>query len=277
MRYLFQLLSHLPSRHLSGKLSVSNTIIRCTNTKYIKMQPQKQALLLSSSNCHGYSMLEFAKEEILSFLTRNDVNELVFVPYAQNDFDAYTAKIREVISQWGISVTGLHTYPEPTSAVNSAKAIFVGGGNTFMLLSRLYENNLVKLIRDRVNSGNLLYIGSSAGTNVATKSIHTTNDMPIIFPPTFDAIGIVPFNINPHYIDFIESETHKGETRDQRIYEYLQMPHASDVLGLREGCILHVAGDTLTLKGVSGAVLFRKGENKTEYPVGADVSFLLLK
>lgn len=182
----------------------------------------------------------------------------MFIPYAQNDFDGYTAKIKQVIDPWGYNVTGLHSYPDPEEAVYSAKAIFIGGGNTFLLLKRLYDNNLVNLIKTRVDEGNLLYIGSSAGTNVATKSIHTTNDMPIIFPPTFEAISIVPFNINPHYIDKVESETHKGETRDQRIEEYMEMPHAAPVLGLREGSILHVNGNQLTIKGIAGAVLFKK-------------------
>lgn len=189
---------------------------------------------------------------------RNNVSELIFVPYAQNGYDEYTRKVKEVIEPWGFHVTGLHTYPDTVNAINSAKAIFIGGGNTFLLLKTLYDKNLVHLIREKVTAGNLLYIGSSAGTNVATKSIHTTNDMPIIYPPSFDGIGIVPFNINPHYIDKIESETHKGETRDQRIGEFMEMSHANSVLGLREGCILHVNGDTLILKGVAGAVLFEK-------------------
>ncbi|XP_063838501.1 probable alpha-aspartyl dipeptidase [Ostrinia nubilalis] len=239
------------------------------------MQSGRQALLLSSSNCHGYSMLEFAKQEICSFLERNGVKKLLFVPYAQNDFDKYTDKIKEVIDPWGFEVSGIHTYDNPINAVNSNKAIFVGGGNTFLLLKRLYENNLVDLIRNKVNEGKLLYMGSSAGTNVATKSIHTTNDMPITYPPSFDAIKIVPFNINPHYLDKVENDTHKGETRDQRISEYLEMPHASPVLGLKEGSMLKVNGDTLVIKGVAGAVLFEKGGKKTDFPADSDVSFLL--
>lgn len=153
---------------------------------------------------------------------------------------------------------GLHTYPDPANAIASAKAIFVGGGNTFLLLTTLYNNKLINFIREKVNTGALLYIGSSAGTNVATINIHTTNDMPIIYPPSFDGIGIVPFNINPHYIDKLEAETHQGATRDEKIEEYMEMPHAKPVLALREGCILHVNGGSLILKGVAGAVLFKE-------------------
>ncbi|VVD00892.1 probable alpha-aspartyl dipeptidase [Leptidea sinapis] len=240
----------------------------------IRMQSKRQALLLSSSNCHGYGLLEFAKQEICNFLSINNVRELIFIPYAQNDFNGYTKKIADVIDPWGFSVKGLHTFPDPANAINSAKAIFIGGGNTFLLLHRLYEKNLVNIIRDKVDDGSLIYMGSSAGTNVATISIHTTNDMPIIYPPTFEAIGIVPFNINPHYIDKVD-ETHKGETRDQRIGEYMEMSHAKPVLGMHEGCILHVNANQLTLKGISGAVLFQKSEMKTKYDVGADLSFLL--
>ncbi|KAL4712910.1 hypothetical protein ACJJTC_011980 [Scirpophaga incertulas] len=236
-------------------------------------QSCRQALLLSSSNCHTYSLLEFAKNEICSFLNRNDVKTLLFIPYAQNNYDTYTARIKEAIGPWGYEVTGIHTYSNPVDAINNAKAVFIGGGNTFLLLKKLYDNNLVEIIRQKVNDGSLLYMGSSAGTNVATKSIHTTNDMPIIYPPSFDAINLVPFNINPHYID-MNMETHMGETRDQRIKEYLEMPYACPVLGLKEGSILHVNKNSLIIKGVAGAFLFQK-EKKTEYPVGADVSFLL--
>ncbi|XP_059046217.1 probable alpha-aspartyl dipeptidase [Achroia grisella] len=234
----------------------------------------RQALLLSSSNCHGYTMLEFAKHEICAILEKNNIKQLLFVPYAQNDFNSYTSKIKDVIDPWGFEVSGIHTHPDPADAVMSTKAIFIGGGNTFLLLKRLYELNLVELIRNRVNEGNLIYIGSSAGTNVATKSIHTTNDMPIIYPPSFDAIKIIPFNINPHYLETPDPSTHKGETRDQRLNEYMEMDHAAPVLGLKEGAMLHVNGDSLVLKGVTGGVLFKKGHKKVEYPVGADLTFL---
>lgn len=183
---------------------------------------------------------------------------MVFVPFAQRDHDNYTAKIKEAIGPWGFKVTGLHTFPNIQSGIMNAKAIFVGGGNTFLLLKQLYEHNLVSLIRKRVMEGELLYMGSSAGTNVATKSIHTTNDMPITYPPSFDAIGVVPFNINPHYIDKVENDKHKGETRDQRILEYLEMPHAERVLGLKEGAMLLIDGSSITVKGVAGAVLFHR-------------------
>ncbi|XP_075992582.1 putative alpha-aspartyl dipeptidase [Anticarsia gemmatalis] len=271
-KFLYQKLCYR-YRSLSSPLC---TAIFLQRTYHTNMSTRRQALLLSSSNCHGYSMLEFAKQEICSFLSKNNVTELVFVPYAQKDHDNYTAKIKDVIEPWGFKITGLHTFPDPGSKISSSKAIFVGGGNTFLLLKTLYEKNLVNLIKTKVDEGSLVYIGSSAGTNVATKSIHTTNDMPIIFPPSFEAIGIVPFNVNPHYIDKIESETHKGETRDQRISEYMQMSHARPVLGLREGSILHVDGFTLMLKGIAGGVLFDI-VGKKEYAVGSDVSFLCEK
>ncbi|XP_026726935.1 probable alpha-aspartyl dipeptidase isoform X2 [Trichoplusia ni] len=254
---------------LSGRFKIVRRTYLTNN-----MATRRQALLLSSSNCHGFSLLEFAKKEMCDFLTKNNVSELLFVPYAQKDYDAYTSKMQDVIEPWGFTVTGLHSYPDVIGTVNSSKAIFVGGGNTFLLLKTLYEQDLVSLIKKKVDEGSLVYIGSSAGTNVATKSIHTTNDMPIIYPPSFEAIGIVPFNVNPHYIE-TEHETHKGETRDQRILEYLEMGHASPVLGLREGCILHVNGYQLTIKGIAGAVLFNVGDIRPRhYDVGSDMSFL---
>uniref|UniRef100_A0A2A4JQN5 dipeptidase E n=2 Tax=Heliothis virescens TaxID=7102 RepID=A0A2A4JQN5_HELVI len=261
-------------RKLNTHLNVDKQLTLLSTFKLNKMPTRRQALLLSSSNCHGYSMLEFAKKEILHILKKNEISEIVFIPYAQKDHDTYTAKIKEVMEPWGIEVTGLHNYPNVIQRINNSKAIFVGGGNTFLLLKTLYEKDLVQTIKRRVEEGRLVYLGSSAGTNVATASIHTTNDMPIIYPPSFEAIGIVPFNINPHYTDII-SDTHKGETRDQRIYEYLQMIHAKPVLGLKEGSMLHIDGNHLTIKGIAGAVLFKKFDKKPEYYApDSDVSFL---
>lgn len=235
----------------------------------------RQLLLLSSSNCHGFTLLEFARTYLDDFLKTNNVTEILFVPYAQVDHDTYTATIGNVFHHWGYRVSGIHTHQSPQDAVKSAKAIFVGGGNTFLLLKQLYDNNLVELIRDRVFKEGLLYIGSSAGSNVATKSINTTNDMPITYPPSFDGIALVPFNINPHYLEVLDPTTHKGETRDQRIEEYLQQPHCAPVLGLKEGAILHVEGESAFLKGIAGATLFIPKREKKNYSVGADLSFLL--
>lgn len=157
----------------------------------------------------------------------------------------------------GYETTGIHTYENKIEAVKNAQCLFVGGGNTFLLLKTLYELNLVELIRERVLNGDLHYMGSSAGTNVATKSIRTTNDMPIVFPPTFDAIGLVPFNINPHYLDADPNNTHQGETRETRLKEFHEF-NDTPVLGLREGTALLVDGEKAVLLGEFNGRLFRK-------------------
>lgn len=169
----------------------------------------------------------------------------------------YTQKVSDVLSKWGYKVDGLHRKINQIEAVQNAEAIFIGGGNTFLLLRTLYERNLIDTIRDRVLSDGIPYIGSSAGTNVATKSIHTTNDMPIVYPPSFEALGLVPFNINPHYLDADFSTKHKGETREQRIMEFHEF-NDSPVLGLREGSALLVDENEASLVGTFNARLFQK-------------------
>lgn len=177
-----------------------------------------------------------------------------------------------MLRTWGLKVSGIHESSDEVQAVKQAQAIFIGGGNTFLLLKTLYDKHLVEAIRSRVGDG-VPYIGSSAGTNVATQSIHTTNDMPIVLPPTFYALQLTPFNINPHYLDPVTDGTHKGETREERIQEF-HCVNANPVLGIREGSALLVDNEVATLVGHTAAVLFQRDQKPQEFPVGADFSFL---
>jgi dipeptidase E len=184
-------------------------------------------------------------------------------------------KVRDAVASWGFEVEGIHSYAgREVEAVREAQAIFVGGGNTFLLLKTLYEKNLVEAIRSRVLEDGVPYMGSSAGTNVATRSIHTTNDMPIVYPPSFDALKLVPFNINPHYLDPEPDSKHKGETREQRIQEFHEL-NEQRVLGLREGTSLLIDGESVRLIGLHAARLFQPGQQPVEYPAGSDLSFLM--
>jgi len=237
---------------------------------------KRQLLLLSSSNFHGHEYLQFAKELIVDFLKKNNVEQVLFIPYASappDSYDQYTAKVREPLQSWGLKVSSIHESPDPVAAVKQAKAIFVGGGNTFLLLKTLYDKHLVEAIRSRVLDHGVPYIGSSAGTNVATHSIHTTNDMPITLPPPFSALQLTPFNINPHYMDPLADNKHQGETREQRIMEFHCL-NSNPVLGLREGSALLVDGDKASLVGHTPARLFQRDQEPKEFEVGADFSFL---
>lgn len=210
-------------------------------------------------------------------ISRNNVRTVLFVPYASakpNSYDEYTEKVRNALKP-DFDVDGLHQFQNrEVRAVEQAEAIFIGGGNTFLLLKTLYEKHLVETIRARVLEKGLPYMGSSAGTNVATLSIQTTNDMPICYPPTFFALQLVNFNINPHYVDPDTDSKHKGETREDRIQEFL---HLNDryVLGLREGSCLLIDGNKATLMGLNGARLFRRDQEPQECDTNADLSFLL--
>ncbi|XP_044268505.1 alpha-aspartyl dipeptidase isoform X2 [Tribolium madens] len=236
-------------------------------------------LLLSSSVVHGHGFLEYAAADINTFLNKNRVSTVLFVPYAAVDHDAYLAKVRPVFAKWGYQIEGIHR-DNPVEAVKRAEAIFVGGGNTFLLLKSLYDKGLVKVIRERVFEDGVPYIGSSAGTNIAAPSIHNTNDMPIVYPPSFNALNLIPFNINPHYLDSDPDSTHKGETREERILQYHSLPeeyNVYNVLGLREGSMLLVDGEMGVLKGTKNARLFIKGKAPQEIELGTDLSYLFVK
>ncbi|XP_068185483.1 alpha-aspartyl dipeptidase-like isoform X1 [Antennarius striatus] len=235
---------------------------------------KRRLLLVSNSKLHGSGYLDHCARDVTRFFGR-DVRRVLFVPYALHDRDAYTQTARDKFRTLGYEVDGIHEAPDPAHAVRTAEAIFIGGGNTFRLLKTLYDNQLVSEIRKRVMEDGVPYMGSSAGTNVATVSISTTNDMPIVRPPSFSAIGLVPFNINPHYLDPDPHSRHMGETREQRILQYHEEADTPRVLGLREGSMLLVEGDTATLLGTTRARLFTRGHPTVEYEPGSDLSFLL--
>ncbi|XP_054887962.1 alpha-aspartyl dipeptidase-like [Poeciliopsis prolifica] len=235
---------------------------------------KRKLLLVSNSTLHGGGYLDHCQQHICSFFGKN-VKRVLFVPYALHDRDAYTTTARNKFRSLGYEVDGIHEAADPVEAVRKAEGILLGGGNTFRLLKSLYDNNVVTEIRKRVLEDGVPYMGSSAGTNVATISISTTNDMPIVFPPTFSAIGLVPFNINPHYLDPDPNSRHMGETREQRITQYHEEPNTPSVLGLREGSLLLVEGDKATLLGTTKARLFSSGKPSVELDPGSDLSFLL--
>jgi len=238
------------------------------------MGASRNLLLLSNSTLHPTGYLEYAAEYICDFLKSRNVTEVLFVPYALRNQDNYAATARKAFESWGFKLTSIHETENPSAAAGAAQAIFIGGGNTFQLLNNLYEHKLIDVIRKQVLENGVPYIGSSAGTNVATISINTTNDMPIVFPPSFSALGLVPFNINPHYIDTDPNSTHKGETREQRINQYHEIPGTPPVLAMREGSILRVVGTKAELLGTFHARLFESGKETAEHPPGHDFSFL---
>jgi dipeptidase E len=229
-------------------------------------------LLISNSTLHGSGYLEHCAGELRDFLS--GTKRILFVPYALHDWDAYANAATEAYARLGYTLESVHRATDPHQAVSRTDGIFIGGGNTFRLLNRLYEQELLDPIRRRIQEG-ARYIGTSAGSNVACVSIETTNDMPIVYPPSFRALNLVPFNINPHYLDPNPDSKHMGETREQRIAEFHEM-NDRVVVGLREGAMLRVEGPAMTLKGSTGARVFRKGQQPEEFEPGSDMSSLLL-
>lgn len=236
-----------------------------------------QALLFSNSTNHGGTYLAHALDVLASHYA--GVTEVLFAPWALADHDGYVERVAPAFRSIGVAVRGLHTVTDPASAVRDAGGLYVGGGNTFRLTAALHRLGLVEAIRHAAVEGTLRYGGASAGTVIAGPTMRTTNDMPIAEPASFATLGLVPFQINPHYLDADPDSTHAGETREQRLTEFLEQNDVP-VLGLREGTWLHLDGPTATVGGTpvadgapGPAVLFGRGAAPRE--VTGDVSVLL--
>ena len=236
-----------------------------------KIDEAKRLLLISNSTLHGRGYLDHVEKEILDFVGRR-INVL-FVPYAVHDRRAYTTKAQERFREMGLSLTSIHDVSNMPRAVDAAEVIFVGGGNTFRLLTGLHDHDLLGAIRRRVAAG-VPYIGSSAGSIVACPTLKTTKDMPVVQPPSFEALGLVPFQISPHYLDPDPSSTHMGETQEERIMQFLE-ENEETVIGLREGSFLRVQERTVVLKGPNTARIFRRGDKPFEAAPDSDLGPLL--
>lgn len=233
----------------------------------------KSIIIASTSTIHGSGYLEYLLDELQVHF--KSTNEILFIPYARPggiSHDDYTKTVSKAFQSIGKTVKGIHEFDNPEEAVQNASGIFVGGGNTFVLVSQLYKNNVLSAIQSAIENGTP-YLGTSAGSNICGLTMNTTNDMPIVYPPSFKTFGLVPFNINPHYLDPIEGSTHMGETRETRIKEFHAF-NSQPVIGLREGSWIEVKGNKLTLKGKLDARIFEY--NKAPYEIGTntDLSFL---
>lgn len=230
-------------------------------------------LLLSNSTNPGQTYLEHAEPWLSGFLG-SDVRRVLFVPYAgvTISWDDYAAKVRGKYEALGYALDSIHDFDDPVAAVEHAEAIAVGGGNTFRLIQQMYENGLVEPIRARVGHG-MPYMGWSAGSNLAGPTICTTNDMPIVEPPSFDSLGLVPFQINPHYTD-AHPPGHQGETRSDRLAEFIELNQEAVVAGMPEGTAVEIVGDSIRWLGDKQLRVFRYGQEPRDLPLDTDLSWL---
>jgi dipeptidase E len=231
-------------------------------------------LLISNSTNPGEPYLDYPKRQIKEFLGQLPVTAL-FIPYAAVtfSFDEYEEKVSARFREIGHDIVSIHRFRDPISAVKEASAIVVGGGNTWKLLKMIRDNNLIDIVRKKVNS-ETPYIGWSAGSNVACPTIKTTNDMPVVEPGSFNAFNLIPFQINPHYLD-ANPAGHAGETREQRIEEFIEANPEVFVAGLREGTMLVCENEKINLYGPRNIRVFKKGSAPVELGPSADLSFLL--
>ena len=228
-------------------------------------------LLISSSRVHGKAYLEQCRSAVADHFT--GAENIVFVPFALQDHQRYESIVTPVFANVGLTIRSIHHASDPVKAIAEADGIFIGGGNSFRLLKTLYDLELISALQQAVQGRGVPYMGSSAGTNMACPTIRTTNDMPIVQPPSLEALGLIPFQINPHYIDADPNSTHQGETREQRLAEFHE-ENSLPVAGLREGSWLKVTGSSYELAGETGMRLFRQGQAPQEVQAG-DVSDLL--
>lgn len=231
------------------------------------------AILASTSTLHGENYLEYLKPHLTDLYKK--IDEILFIPYARPgriSHEEYTSRASEAFSEAGIKVRGIHEFDNAVQAVKNAKGIFTGGGNTFLLVSELYRNKLMNVLKEVVLDGTP-YLGTSAGTNIGGLSMQTTNDMPIVYPPSFKTLALVPFNINPHYLDPDPEIKHKGETRETRIKEFHGL-NSQPVVGLREGSWLKIRDNKVTLKGHLRARIFKKDKVPFEIETGTDLTDL---
>lgn len=235
---------------------------------------RQRLLLLSNSINYGQEFLEHAVSDIKDFLGA-EIKRVTFVPFAgvTRSYDEFAAAVSGRFEEMGYQLDPVHKAADAVEAVREAEAVAVGGGNTFHLLRALYETGLIEAIRERAKAG-LPYLGWSAGSNVACPTIRTTNDMPIVEPQSFDALNLVPFQINPHYTDE-RLTAHSGETREQRIAEFIKANPDATVVGLREGSGLRIEGERIKLLGEKEARIFRSGEDAKEYSPADSLEFLL--
>ncbi len=234
----------------------------------------KRLLLLSNSTNYGESYLSYPKQSIKEFLGP-DVSEVLFIPYAgvSISYDDYTLKVAEPFLEMGYNLRGVHSFQNAVEAVGSAQALAIGGGNTFELLNQLYENGLIEIIRERVFNG-MPFMGWSAGSNVAGPTIKTSNDMPIVEPHSFNALDLVPFQINPHYTEE-RLPNHGGESRPDRIMEFIELNPGVSVVGIPEGNLLKVIGKTVSLVGPGTMKVFHKGLETKAFSSQNELDFLL--
>ncbi|MBG6110297.1 dipeptidase E [Flavobacterium sp. CG_23.5] len=233
----------------------------------------KNSIIASTSTLHGGDYLDYILPELQ--LHFKECATILFIPYARPggiSHEDYTEKVTLAFAKINIAVKGIHEFENAASAIQNAEGIFTGGGNTFLLVSQLYKNNSMIVLAETVKNGTP-YLGTSAGSNICGLTMQTTNDMPIVYPPSFKTLGLIPFNLNPHYLDADVQSKHMGETRETRIQEFHAF-NSVPVLGLREGSWLDVKGSTIILKGNLSARLFRQNQIPVELESGTDLSFI---